>query len=88
MGNSEKMDGFKRLDRFVRAVEQNCELAARLPELVARENAISKSQDGRSFFDDRMKKPPVPAKKQLSLFYPPPPPEKLFGPHGAGEFFL
>jgi len=40
------MDGFKRLDRFVRAVEEKCEPVARLPELVAHENAISKSLDG------------------------------------------
>jgi hypothetical protein len=68
LGNSDKMDGFKRLDRFVRAVEENCEPAAHLPELVAHENAISKSLDGRSVFNDRMKKPPVAAKRQLSLF--------------------
>jgi hypothetical protein len=68
LGNGEKMDGFKRLDRFVRAVEENCEPVAQLPELVARGNAISKSLDGRSVFDDRMKKLPVAAKRQLSLF--------------------
>jgi hypothetical protein len=68
LGNGEKMDGFKRLDRFVGAVEENCEPAAHLPKLVARENAISKSLDGRSVFDDRMKKPPVAEKRQLSLF--------------------
>jgi uncharacterized protein len=68
LGNAEKMDGFKRLDRFVRAVEENCEPAAHLPKLVAHENAISKSLDGRSVFDDRMKKPRVAEKRQLSLF--------------------
>jgi hypothetical protein len=41
---------------------------ARLPELVAHENAISKSLTGRRVFEDRMKKSPVPAKKQLPLF--------------------
>jgi hypothetical protein len=49
-------------------VEENCEPVAQLPELVARGNAISKSLDGRSVFDDRMKKLPVAAKRQLSLF--------------------
>src|SRR6202167_5284653 len=63
LGNAEKMDGFKRLDRFVRAVEENCEPAAHLPKLVAHENAISKSLDGRSVFDDRMKKPRVAEKR-------------------------
>jgi hypothetical protein len=54
----------------VRAVEENCEPATHLPELMAHENAISKSLDGRSVFDNRirMKKPPVAAKRQLSLF--------------------
>ena len=68
LGNSDKIDGFKRLDRFVRAVEENCEPVVHLPELVAHENAISKSLDGRSVLDDRMKKPPVTATRQLSLF--------------------
>jgi uncharacterized protein len=68
LGNSDKTDGFKRLDRFLRAMEENCKPVAHLPELVARENAISESLDGRSVFDDGVKKPPVPAKRQLSLF--------------------
>ncbi len=68
LGNTEKVDGFKRLDRFVRAVERNYQPVAKLPELVAHENAISKSLDGRSVFDDRLNRPPVAVKKQLSLF--------------------
>ncbi len=48
--------------------DENCKPVAHLPELVAHANAISKSLDGRSVFDDRLKKPPVPAKRQLSLF--------------------
>jgi hypothetical protein len=39
-----------------------------LDHSVVHENAISKSLDGRSVFDDRMKKSPVPTKKQRSLF--------------------
>ena len=56
----EKLDGFKRLDRFVRAIEQRFEPEANFPALIAHEHAISPSLDGRSVFDKRS--------KQLSLF--------------------
>jgi hypothetical protein len=68
LGNSDRTEGLKRLDRFLRTMEEKCKPVAHLPELVAHENAISKSLDGRSVFDDRVKKPTVPAKRQLSLF--------------------
>jgi uncharacterized protein len=68
LGNSDRTEGLKRLDRFLRTMEEKCKPVAHLPELVAHENAISKSLDGRSVFDDRVKKPTVPAKRQLPLF--------------------
>jgi hypothetical protein len=63
LGRSEKLDGFKRLDRMVRAVEERQQPEADFTRVVAHENAISPSLDGRSVFDNRKKKP-----AQRSLF--------------------
>jgi hypothetical protein len=68
LGDTEKMDGFKRLDRMVRAVEERKEPAADFERVLAHEHAISPSLDGRSVFDDRKRKRPA----QLSLFVPQP----------------
>jgi hypothetical protein len=68
LGDTDKVEGFKRLDRFVRAVEDHCEPVADFPAILAHEHAISASLDGRSVFDDR-KKSSLPAReRQLSLF--------------------
>jgi hypothetical protein len=70
--HSEKLDGFKRLDRFARNIEATYDPKADLKALVDHEVAISPSLDGRSVFDG--KKPPYPAAKpikpkaQLELF--------------------
>src|SRR5687768_15627402 len=53
VGHSDKLDGFRRLDRFVRAVETRVEPEADFNKLIAHENAISPSLDGRSVFDDK-----------------------------------
>jgi hypothetical protein len=53
VGDSEKLQGFARLDRFVRAVEQNCETEVDFAGVIAHENAISRELGGRSVFDDR-----------------------------------
>jgi hypothetical protein len=70
LGDPDKMDGFKRLDRFVRNVEKRFEPEADLRATVAHENAISASLDGRSVFDDkRARNSPAKApRKQLKLF--------------------
>jgi uncharacterized protein len=60
LGGREKLDGFRRLDRFVRAVETELEPTADFDAAVAHENAISPSLDGRSVFDHKP--------RQLSLF--------------------
>ena len=61
----EKMEGFRRLDRFVRAVEQRMQPEADLRAVVDHEFAISRSIGGRTVYDDK----PKPRKKlQLSLF--------------------
>jgi hypothetical protein len=56
VGDREKLDGFRRLERFVRWVETKRKPEADFDAVIAHENAISASLDGRSVFDD---KPPV-----------------------------
>lgn len=53
VGGDEKLDGFRRLDRFVRAVETELKPEADFDAIVAHEEAISSSLDGRSVFDDK-----------------------------------
>ena len=60
LGDRDKLDGFRRLDSFVRAVETELEAEADFDAVVAHENAISPSLDGRSVFDDKP--------RQLRLF--------------------
>ena len=64
VGNTDKMDGMKRLDRFVRAIEKRFSPEADFDAVMAHEHAISKSLDGRTVFDD---KPPK-RRGQLELF--------------------
>lgn len=52
VGDKEKLDGFRRLERFTCAVETNREPEADFEAVIAHENAISASLDGRSVFDD------------------------------------
>ncbi|TMA93538.1 MAG: DUF763 domain-containing protein [Deltaproteobacteria bacterium] len=60
LGDKDKLYGFRRLDRFVHAVETQIKPEANFDAVIAHENAISRSLDGRSVFDD--------TPKQLSLF--------------------
>src|SRR5947208_14015597 len=46
VGDREKLDGFERLDRFVRAVENQCEPQADFDAAIAHERKISPSLDG------------------------------------------
>ena len=64
LGHTEKLDGFKRLDRLVRQVEEQHEPTADFDRTIRHERAISPSLNGRSVFNDRKK----PNKQQLSLF--------------------
>jgi hypothetical protein len=82
VGHTEKVEGFKRLERFVRNVEETYEPVADFAGVVAHEHSISASLDGRSVFDDRKRPPRALAhaasrdpgsasgarQKQLSLF--------------------
>jgi hypothetical protein len=71
----EKLEGFRRLDKFVRTVESSYEPEADFNEAIAHENVISASLDGRSVFDDkprrrvtRKRKPRAYNNRQHSLF--------------------
>src|SRR5687767_13193179 len=64
LGDSDKIDGMKRLDKFVRAIERRYAPEADFDAVMAHEHAISKSLDGRTVFDD---KPPK-RRGQLELF--------------------
>ena len=68
LGNSDKIEGFRRLEQFVRTVEERCAPTVQLEDVIAHEYAISPSLDGRSVFDDKKKVRPVTHSKQLSLF--------------------
>jgi len=53
IGDEEKLEGFKRLDRFVRSVETRLEPQADFDAVIEHEESISPSLDGRSVFDDK-----------------------------------
>ena len=53
IGDKEKLDGFRRLERFVRTVETELKPEADFDAIVAHERTISRSLDGRSVFDDK-----------------------------------
>jgi hypothetical protein len=52
VGDTEKLDGFRRLERFARTIEQNCEPRADFNAAIAHEHSISRDLGGRSVFDD------------------------------------
>jgi hypothetical protein len=60
LGDSDKLDGLRRLEGFVRAVEKNLTPEADFGAAVVHERAISPSLKGRSVLDDK--------RRQLSLF--------------------
>jgi hypothetical protein len=60
VGDREKLDGFERLDRFVRAIEAQCEPQADFDAVMKHERSISPVLDGRTAFDN--------PQRQLRLF--------------------
>jgi hypothetical protein len=64
----EKLEGFRRLDRFVKIVEERRQPVADLQAVVEHELAISPSLDGRSVQDDRAKRRHGRVGQQMSLF--------------------
>jgi len=52
LGDQDKLEGFRRLERFARAIETELKPEANFDAAIAHEEAISRSLDGRSVFDD------------------------------------
>ncbi len=55
VGDRDKLDGFRRLERFVRTVETRLKPKANFDKLIQHEHAISPSLNGRTVFDDRQR---------------------------------
>ena len=68
LGHTEKLEGFRRLDRLTRNIEANMEPLADFSAAITHERNISRSIGGRTVFDDARKPPKKLADKQLSLF--------------------
>jgi hypothetical protein len=70
LGHSDKLEGFKRLDAFTRAIETSRVPVADVPATIAHEREIAPTLGGRTVFDDRphRSRPSAPARGQLSLF--------------------
>jgi hypothetical protein len=62
-GDRDKLDGLRRLDQFVRAVEERHRPEANFEAVVRHERTISRDIGGRTVFDDRRPRP-----RQLDLF--------------------
>jgi hypothetical protein len=73
LGDTQKMDGFRRLDRLTRAVEEDRDPFADFEATLAHEHAISLSLEGKTVFDDRPRKKPAIRPSQLDLFGTRPP---------------
>ncbi len=52
LGHTDKLDGFRRLDQFVRTIEKRYKPEADFAKVMAHEHAISPSLDGRTVFND------------------------------------
>lgn len=68
LGDREKLDGFRRLEKFARAIEERGKPRADFNAAIAHEKSISRSLGGRSVYDDIHQQPAASASKQLSLF--------------------
>ena len=68
LGHTERVEGFKRLDRLTRTVESDRQPLADFDAVLEHERVISTSLNGRTVFDDKApKKYPV-GTSQLNLF--------------------
>ena len=67
VGDKEKIEGFRRLEKFVNMVEGSLAPRALFEEVIAREKSISPSLNGRSVFDDKRNRTPK-SERQGSLF--------------------
>ncbi len=66
LGDAEKLDGFKRLERFTQSVERRYRPEANFGAAIVHERAISREIGGRTVFDDKPRRQRGPA--QLPLF--------------------
>jgi len=53
LGDKDRLEGFRRLEGFVRTIETRLKPEADFDAVIAHEKAISRSLDGRSVFDDK-----------------------------------
>jgi hypothetical protein len=68
LGHTEKLEGFRRLDKLTRNVEANLDPVADFSAAIDHEREISQALGGRTVFEDRPAKKKSAAKGQLSLF--------------------
>lgn len=68
LGHTEKVEGFKRLDRLTRTVEEDRQPLADFSAAIEHERRISASVGGRTVFDDRRERKGMKATGQQSLF--------------------
>jgi hypothetical protein len=68
LGDTRKMDGFRRLDRLTRAVEEDRDPFADFDAVLGHERTISTSLGGRTVFDDRASEEPAIGSLQFDLF--------------------
>ena len=67
LGQTEKLDGMRRLDRFARVVEHSAQPEADVAAVIRHERASSRNLGGRTVFDDRLPARPL-RDGQLTLF--------------------
>ncbi len=68
LGHTEKLEGFRLLDRLARAIEENRDPMADFTDAVRHERFVSPSLGGRTVFDDRRQAPKTSPNSQMSLF--------------------
>jgi hypothetical protein len=68
LGHTDKLEGFRRLDRLTRKVEEQREPLAEFNAVIRNERVISSSIGGRTAFDDKTPKKASIATEQLGLF--------------------
>ena len=68
LGHTEKLEGFRRLDRLTRSVEAEREPLADFDAAIANEREISASIGGRTIFDDKAVRKRSAQSPQLNLF--------------------
>jgi uncharacterized protein len=68
LGHTEKLEGFRRLDKLTRTVDEEREPFADFDAAIAHERSISRSIGGRTVFDDKVPRTRSAQTPQLNLF--------------------